>query len=261
MASFGAPPVSLRHGVRLVAQAASTVEQVLLAVGDQVAHVNISYASRMNKAVVVFLKDQLYVTELIESGLMLNEEFIQVSPLATPSTRITVSGVPPFIPNEALERELKRFGKFASNLRSVALGCKDEKLKHVQSLRRQVFMFLNCPTQTLDVSFRVRHEEGFYMVYASSGNVKCFECGESGHKRVACPQRRHAAPPGAGEPGAAGPGTAGPGAAGEAGAAGAAEPGVAGAAGRRLLAHNRSCRLALGGKKSFNRLRLQTVMR
>ncbi|KAJ3599285.1 hypothetical protein NHX12_033248 [Muraenolepis orangiensis] len=35
MASFGAPPVSLRHGVRVVAQAASTVEQVLLAVGDQ----------------------------------------------------------------------------------------------------------------------------------------------------------------------------------------------------------------------------------
>ncbi|XP_034003922.1 NACHT, LRR and PYD domains-containing protein 3-like [Trematomus bernacchii] len=242
MASFGAPPVSLRHGVRLVAQAASTVEQVLLAVGDQVGHVNISYASRMNKAVVVFLKDQKYVTELIESGLMLNEEFIQVSPLATPSTRITVSGVPPFIPNEALERELKRFGKFASNFRSVALGCKDEKLKHVQSLRGQVFMFLNCPTQTLDVSFRVRHEEGFYMVYASSGNVKCFECGESGHKRVACPQRRHAAPPGAAEPGAAGPGAAGeaePGVAGAAGAAraaepgadGAAEPGVAGAAG------------------------------
>ncbi|XP_071059784.1 sialic acid-binding Ig-like lectin 14 isoform X3 [Pseudochaenichthys georgianus] len=109
MASFGAPPVSLRHGVRLVAQAASTVEQVLLAVGEQVGHVNISYASRMNKAVVVFLKDQKYVTELIESGLMVNEEYIQVSPLATPSTRITVSGVPPFIPNEALERELKRF--------------------------------------------------------------------------------------------------------------------------------------------------------
>ncbi|KAJ3598776.1 hypothetical protein NHX12_034445 [Muraenolepis orangiensis] len=141
MASFGAPPVSLRHGVRVVAQAASTVEQVLLAVGDQVGHVNISYASRMNKAVVVFLKDQKYVTELIESGLVLNEEYVQVSPLATPSTRITVSGVPPFIPNEALERELKRFGKFASNLRTVALGCKDEKLKHVQSLRRQVFMF------------------------------------------------------------------------------------------------------------------------
>ncbi|KAJ3582744.1 hypothetical protein NHX12_000281 [Muraenolepis orangiensis] len=111
MASFGAPPVSLRHGVRLVAQAASTVEQVLLAVGDQVGHVNISYASRMNKAVVVFLKDQKYVTELIESGLVLNEEYVQVSPLATPSTRITVSGVPLFIPNEALERELKLFDK------------------------------------------------------------------------------------------------------------------------------------------------------
>ena len=190
MASSETPPVSLRHGVRLVPQPTSTVEQLLLAVGEQVGHGNISYASRMNKAVVVFFKEQKFVRELIESGVTLNEEFIQVSPLAVTSTRITMSGVPPFIPNEALERELRRFGKFASAFRSVSLGCKDVKLKHVQSLRRQVLMFLDAPMQTLDVSFRVKHEEGFYMVYASSGSVKCFECGDAGHKRISCPHRQ-----------------------------------------------------------------------
>ncbi|XP_036981153.1 uncharacterized protein pcare1 isoform X3 [Acanthopagrus latus] len=51
-------------------------------------------------------------------------------------------------------------------------------------------MFLDSPTQTLDVSFRVRHEESFYMVYASSGSMKCFECGDVGRKRIAGPQRR-----------------------------------------------------------------------
>lgn len=110
MASSETPSVSLRHGVRLVPRQNSTVEQVLLAIGEQVGHGNISYASRMNKAVVVFLKDQRDVTKLIESGVILDEEFIQVSPLALSSTRVTVSGVPPFIPNEALERELRRFG-------------------------------------------------------------------------------------------------------------------------------------------------------
>ena len=182
--------MSLRHGVRLVPQLSSTVEQVLLAVGEQVGHDNISYASRMNKALVIFFKDPDSVTKLIESGLTLDEEFIQVSPLAVASTRITVSGVPPFIPNEALERELRRFGKFASGFRAVALGCRDLKLKHVQSLRRQVFMFLDAASQTLDVSFRVRHEEQFYMVYASSGSMKCFQCGEVGHKKVTCPHGR-----------------------------------------------------------------------
>ncbi|KAG7478767.1 Transposon TX1 putative 82 kDa ORF 1 [Solea senegalensis] len=185
--------LSPKHGVRIVPPSTVTVEQVLLAVGDEVGHGNISYASRMNKAVVVFLKQESDVVKLVESGLVLSEEYIQVSPLAVPSTRITVSGVPPFVSNEALEKELRRFGKFASGFRSVGLGCKDLKLRHVQSFRRQVLMYLDSPTQTLDVSFRVKHENGYYMVFASSGNMKCFECGDVGHKRIACPHRRQAA--------------------------------------------------------------------
>ena len=64
---------------------------------------------------------------------------------SVPSTRITVSGVPPFLPNIPVENELRRFGKLACGLRAVSLGCKDPKLKHVRSLRRQVFMLLDSP--------------------------------------------------------------------------------------------------------------------
>lgn len=107
--------------------------------------------------------------------------------------RITVSGVPLFIPNNLLENELSRFCKFASTFMTVSLGCRDPKLKDVQSLRRQVFMLLDSPTQTLEVSFRVKHSDGFYMVYASSGQLKCFECGDIGHKRIACLHKWQAA--------------------------------------------------------------------
>ena len=41
-------------------------------------------------------------------------------------------------------------------------------------------MFLESPTNTLEVSFRVKHGDGHYMVYASSGSLKCFECGDVG---------------------------------------------------------------------------------
>lgn len=51
-------------------------------------------------------------------------------------------------------------------------------------------MFLDSPSQTLEVLFRVKHGDGSYMVYASSGQLKCFECGDVGHKHVACPQKR-----------------------------------------------------------------------
>ncbi|TDH00073.1 hypothetical protein EPR50_G00183800 [Perca flavescens] len=193
MASFETPPPSLRQGVRIAPPESNvTVEEVLLAVGEQVGYDNLSFASRMNKAVVVFMKDEQLVHQLIESGVFIRDSFVQVSPLSVPSTRITVSGVPPFIPDELLGNELQRFGKFASGFKTVTLGCKDPKLRHVQSLRRQVFMFLDSPTQTLEVSFRVKHGHGSYMVYASSGQLKCFECGDVGHKRFACPHRQQA---------------------------------------------------------------------
>lgn len=113
----------------------------------------------------------------------------QVSPLSVPSTRVVISGVPPFIPNELIEQELRRFGKFASGFKTVTLGCRDARLKHVISLRRQVFMFLDSPTQSLDVSFKIKHGGGYYTVYANSGSMKCFECGDVGHKHLACPNR------------------------------------------------------------------------
>ena len=88
-----------------------------------------------------------------------------MSPLSTLSLLIT--GVSRFIPNELLENKLRRFGKFASGFKMVSLGCKEPKLKQVQSLRQQVFMFLDLPTQTLQVSFRVKHGDCSNMVYAA----------------------------------------------------------------------------------------------
>ncbi|RXN23771.1 Homeobox goosecoid [Labeo rohita] len=45
----------------------------------------------------------------------------------------------------------------------------------------------------LDINFRVKHEGGSYMVYATTGSVRCFECGDVGHKRLACPHKRTSA--------------------------------------------------------------------
>lgn len=63
-----------------------TVEEVLLAAGEQVGHDHLSFASQMNKAVVVFLKDKSHVYKLIESGAFIMDAFVQVSPLSIPST-------------------------------------------------------------------------------------------------------------------------------------------------------------------------------
>ncbi|KAJ3599422.1 hypothetical protein NHX12_033385 [Muraenolepis orangiensis] len=120
MASSETPPPSLRQGVRIAPHDSSvSVEEALLAAGEQVGHENLVFASRVNKAVLVFVKSEQMVHQLVASGVIIRDLYVQVSPLSVPSTRVTVSGVPPFIPNELLEVELRRFGKFASGFKTL----------------------------------------------------------------------------------------------------------------------------------------------
>ncbi|KAI4903630.1 hypothetical protein NFI96_023427 [Prochilodus magdalenae] len=186
--------LSRANGFRCVPAAEATAEDVLLAVGERVGHEHIYSASRMNNAVVVFLKDERLVNQLVESGIWVLETFVPVSPLLTPATKVTISNVPPFLPSELLAKELGRFGKLASAIAMIPLGCKNAALKHVLSFRRQVFMFLTSPDKTLEVSFRVPHGDSSYMVYASTDSLRCFECGDIAHKRFACPLKDRAEP-------------------------------------------------------------------
>lgn len=183
----GEAPPSLRHGVRCEVESSVAVEEVLLSIGEQVGYDNISSASRMNRAVVVFLKEENLVNRLVSSGISVSGLFVVVSPLVNPTRKVIISNIPPFIPDDEIERALLSYGKFASTIKKIPLGCKNTALKHVMSFRRQVVMFLKQPE--LDVSFRVAHEGKTYMVYASTGSLKCFECGDVGHKRSKCPHK------------------------------------------------------------------------
>lgn len=80
----------------------------------------------MNKA---FLKAQHLVNQIIESGLTVDDDLVQVTPLYTASSKITISNVPPFITNEALEHELVHFRKIVSPFKTISLGCKHPALK------------------------------------------------------------------------------------------------------------------------------------
>ena len=102
---------------------------------------NIISASRMNKAVVVFLKEKTLADRLVEHGITVSGEFYTVVPLVSPTAKVTISNVPPFIPNDDIVRELSHFGKMASDVRMIPLNCKSSALQHVLSFRRRVLMF------------------------------------------------------------------------------------------------------------------------
>lgn len=70
---MGTPHPSIREGVWVVPPDGNvTVEEVLLAVGEQVGHGNLSFTLRMNKTV-------RNVHQLIESGVFIRDVFVWAS--------------------------------------------------------------------------------------------------------------------------------------------------------------------------------------
>ncbi|TWW56217.1 hypothetical protein D4764_08G0002040 [Takifugu flavidus] len=98
--------LSRRHGVKVGAGSMLSVEEVALAVGQEIGHSSVKCAARMNRAVVLFLETAEQANKLVETGITVGEKFVQVTSLTQPAARITLSNVPPFISDEFLAKEL-----------------------------------------------------------------------------------------------------------------------------------------------------------
>ncbi|TWW55885.1 hypothetical protein D4764_09G0009350 [Takifugu flavidus] len=106
-----------RHGVKVGAGSVLSVEEVALAVGQEIGHSSMKSAARMNRAVVLFVANVDQVNRLVETGITVGGQFVQMTPLTQPAARITLSNVPPFISDEFLTKELSRHGKLVSPIR------------------------------------------------------------------------------------------------------------------------------------------------
>ncbi|KAK3546563.1 hypothetical protein QTP70_028508, partial [Hemibagrus guttatus] len=78
----------------------------------------------MNSAIVVFLNDVEKVRKLTQNGIVGNNETILVSPLSSPAKKVMLCNVPPFISDEAIVKELSRYGRMVSPIKKIPLGCK-----------------------------------------------------------------------------------------------------------------------------------------
>lgn len=107
-----------RHGVKI--DSAAGVEACSLVVGEVIGYENIVSASRMISA-VKFVKTVDLANQLVQSDTLINGIFTPVLPLSTPSKKVTLSNVPPFIPNEALIKLLAHYGKTISPLKMIQI--------------------------------------------------------------------------------------------------------------------------------------------
>lgn len=96
-----------------------SVEECSLAIGEVVRHRCINSASRMNSAIVVFLETTEKVNEVVEQGIVINDEHISVFPLVNPVKKVVISNVPPCSIDKVIECELASHGQMWADLHSV----------------------------------------------------------------------------------------------------------------------------------------------
>ena len=100
-----------KHGLVCTPPREVKIENVLLAIGNIIGSHHIRAASRMDKKLVIFVSDVHMVNSVVERGLFIEPDFyLTVSSLQTPMTKINITNVPPFIKNEELCAQLRRFG-------------------------------------------------------------------------------------------------------------------------------------------------------
>lgn len=57
------------------------------------------------------------MNEVVEQGIVINDELICVFPLVNPAKKVVISNVSPFISDKVIERELLRHGEIVSAIK------------------------------------------------------------------------------------------------------------------------------------------------
>ena len=112
--------------------------------------------------------------------------FVQVEPLSSLGTRITLSNIPPFMADNVVVPFLERLGVLRSPIRPVSLSYREPTPRHILSFKRQVSMELRNETEC-EGSFVIPFEGKSYKILYMTNEHGCFVCKVNDHMRADCP--------------------------------------------------------------------------
>lgn len=162
----------------------------VLDVGHKIDPKHILYASRMsNNRICLYLSSKQIVNSFITThgGATIKDTFVAARKLITPSKRIIISNVYPFLPDYVIEDGLKALNlKLVSPISELGAGVADEGFKHIKSFRRQVYIADN-ENDTVPGSMLVVYEGEEIRLFLSGDQPTCFKCKSLGHIAAKCP--------------------------------------------------------------------------
>lgn len=185
--------ITRQHGVQCRFLDGTLIDDYLEATAAIVGAENIVAASKCDGHAKVFVSSPDLANTIVSHGLAVKGKYLEVTPCGISSTNIIISGVPPFLPNEAITNCIRPFGTVVTNVRYIPLGSKKKEFKHVKSFRRQCRIRLH-PGMELPYQLLVPHGEDTFTIYFSADAFdRCDFCKKIGHNLRTCRLRRQQA--------------------------------------------------------------------
>ena len=124
--------------------------------------------------------------------LPVKNESVAMWPYVVPILKVKLFNVPPFLPNDVIETELKRHGIIKAPITVEPLYGVSEKFKGIESFTRTTSMSFQTDVklpEKLVIKLVTTTEESSHVIFTQVGAQKCFICQETKHKSKDCPKK------------------------------------------------------------------------
>ncbi|KAI5745088.1 hypothetical protein M8J76_008147 [Diaphorina citri] len=164
------------------------VDKYFVAVGEILGFKNIIFGGKSGQRMVMHLVSEDLVDSFVDSHdhAIVNGEPLLVKKMINPGFKVIFNHVNPSVPNDLLLQAISKYGRPISPITYVNTGLRDERLRHIYTYKRQVFV---DNKDAIPNSIQVSLGSEFNTIYLTIDSLKCYSCGLEGHSIKNCPTK------------------------------------------------------------------------
>ncbi|KAI5702779.1 hypothetical protein M8J76_014334 [Diaphorina citri] len=164
------------------------VDKYFVAVGEIIGFKNIIFGGKSGQRMVMHLVSEDLVDSFVDSHdhVIVNGEPLPVKKMVNPGFKVIFNHVNPSVPNDLLLQAISKYGRPISPITYVNTGLRDERLRHIYTYKRQVFV---DNKDAIPNSIQVSLGSELNTIYLTIDSLKCYSCGLEGHPIKICPTK------------------------------------------------------------------------